>query len=316
MSLAFAVAGWVMQSDFARKNEPRDLAWEIVGLGLVGGILGARLHQAVYHWPDFVSDPLGFLTGRSGLVWYGGVVGGVIATVWPIRRKGVPYASALDTGALGLAIGLAIGRVGCHLSGDGDWGTPTGLPWGVAYVNGTAGWPYPPGIVVHPAALYEMIALLGIFVLLLRLRARVTPTGALFAIYLLLSGLTRLLVELIRTNPPVLLGLTEAQWTSIVLSGGAALWLWRHRGRARGECEPVQSCVASRSGRYLDRLAESEDRKRSAGAPVCDPLETPRSPRSGEPALRSPQTRQEPHLRTSSPGRRANAGHPQPSPRE
>ena len=75
-----------------------------------------------------------------------------------------------------------------------------------------------------------MIALLGIFVLLLRVRSRVTPAGALFAIYLFLSGLTRLLVEFIRTNPPVLLGLTDAQWTSIVLSGGAALWLWRHRG--------------------------------------------------------------------------------------
>jgi phosphatidylglycerol---prolipoprotein diacylglyceryl transferase len=236
MSLAFAVAGWVMQSDFARKNAPRDLAWEIVGLGLVGGILGARLHQAVYHWPDFVSAPLGFLTtGRSGLVWYGGVAGGVIATVWPIRRKGVPYASALDSSALGLTIGLAIGRVGCHLSGDGDWGTPTALPWGVAYVNGTAGWPYPPGTFVHPAALYEMIALLGIFVVLLRLRSRVAPPGALFAIYVLLSGVTRLVVELIRTNPSVLLGLTEAQLTSIVLSGAAALWLWRHRSSVEME---------------------------------------------------------------------------------
>src|SRR5262245_31802794 len=177
MSLAFVAAGWVMQRDFARKHEPRDLAWEIVGFGLVGGILGARLHQAVHHWPDFVSDPLGFVTGRSGLVWYGGVIGGVLATVWPIRRKGVDYASALDTGARGLTIGLLIGRVGCHLSGDGDWGTPTSLPWGVAYVNGTVAWPYPPGVFVHPAALYEMIALLGIFVLLLHLRARVMTAG-------------------------------------------------------------------------------------------------------------------------------------------
>ncbi len=233
LSLAFAVAGWVMQRDFARKHEPRDLAWEIVGCGLVGGILGARVHQAVYHWPEFVAAPFGFLTGRSGLVWYGGVIGGILATVWPIRRKGVAYASALDTGALGLTIGLAIGRVGCHLSGDGDWGIPTDLPWGVAYVNGTAGWPHSPGVFVHPAALYEMIALLGIFVLLLHLRSRLTAPGALFAVYLLSSGLTRLLVELIRTNPALLLGLTEAQWTSIVLSGAAALWLCRHRASTR-----------------------------------------------------------------------------------
>lgn len=230
MSLAFLVAGYVMQRDFARKHEPRDLAWEIVGFGVVGGLLGARLHQALYHWSEFVAHPLGFVTGQSGLVWYGGVLGGVVATIWPIRRAGVSYASALDTGALGLTIGLAIGRIGCHLSGDGDWGTPTDLPWGVAYTNGTAHWPYPPGIAVHPAALYEMATLLVIFGLLLRLRAHVAPAGALFAIYLLLSGLTRFLVEFVRTNPPVLLGLSEAQWTSIVLGTGAAVWLYLKKG--------------------------------------------------------------------------------------
>jgi phosphatidylglycerol:prolipoprotein diacylglycerol transferase len=231
MSLAFLVAGIVMRSDFVRKHQPPDLAWDIVVFGLIGGLLGARLHQALYHWTAFVADPFGFVSGRSGLVWYGGVLGGVVATIWPIRRAGIPYASALDTGALGLTIGLAIGRVGCHLAGDGDWGLPTTLPWGMAYPHGTAAWTYSPGTFVHPAALYEMMALLGIFVLLLRLRTRVAPAGALFATYLLLSGLTRLLVEFVRTNPPVLLGLTEAQLTSMAVSAGAALWLTRS-GRA------------------------------------------------------------------------------------
>ena len=228
MALAFLVAGSVMQRDFARKKQPPDLAWAIVGFGIVGGLLGARFHQALYHWPAFVADPLGFMTSRSGLVWYGGLLGGVVATIWPIRRARVQYASVLDTAALGLAIGLAIGRVGCHLAGDGDWGTPTTLPWAVAYPHGTAPWPYPPGISVHPAALYEMAALVGSFALLLRLRTRLAPPGGLFAVYVLLSSSTRFLVEIVRTNPPVLLGLTEAQWTSIALSVGAALWLWRH----------------------------------------------------------------------------------------
>ncbi len=233
MSVAFVVSGYVMQRDFARKHEPPDLAWEIVVFGLFGGLLGARLHQAFYHWPTFVADPFGFVSGRSGLVWYGGVLGGVVATIWPIRRARVPFASALDTGALGLTIGLAIGRLGCHLSGDGDWGTPTALPWGVAYPQGTAGWPHPPGIVVHPAALYEMVALVGIFGLLVGLRTRIAPPGALFALYLLLSGSTRLLVEFVRTNPPLLLGLSEAQWTSIVLGVSATFWLSRHFHRSQ-----------------------------------------------------------------------------------
>jgi phosphatidylglycerol---prolipoprotein diacylglyceryl transferase len=227
LSLAFIVAGWVMQNDFARKQQPRDLAWEIVGFGLVGGLLGARLHQAVYHWPDFVAHPIGFMTSRTGLVWYGGMLGGVLATVWPIRRARVSYASAADTAALGLAIGLAIGRLGCHLSGDGDWGTPTDLPWGVTYGNGTAVWPYPPGIAVHPAALYEMFALLGIGTLLFRLRSRIRPPGSLFAVYVLLSALARLSVEAVRTNKSILFGFTEAQWTSLGLATAAAAWLWR-----------------------------------------------------------------------------------------
>ena len=173
------------------------------------------------------------MTGPSGLVWYGGVLGGVVATIWPIRRASVAYASALDTGALGLTVGLAIGRVGCRLSGDGDWGTPTSMPWGVAYPHGTADWPHPPGVYVHLAALYELVGRLGIFVLLLSLRSRLAPAGALFAVYLLLSGVTRLLVEFVRTTPPLLFGLTEAQWTSAALALGGGGWLcWHLRGMA------------------------------------------------------------------------------------
>ena len=228
MSLAFVAAAIVMQRDFARKNEPPDLAWSIVAFGLVGGVLGARVNQALYHWPLFVAHPLEFLIHRSGLVWYGGLLGGVLTTIWPIRRAHVPYASALDTAALGLAIGLAIGRVGCHLSGDGDWGTPTALPWGVAYTHGTAAWPYPPGVRVHPAALYETTALVGIFALLLYLRTRVAPAGAVFAIYLLLAGAARFVIEMVRTNPAILLGLSEAQWISAALAAGSALWLGRN----------------------------------------------------------------------------------------
>src|SRR4029450_1976564 len=123
MSLAFVVAGLVMQRDFAPTNRPPDLAWSIVAYGLIGGLLGARLHQALFPRPLFVSDPLRFIFSQSGLVWYGGVLGGVIATLWPIQRAHVRYASVLDTAALGLAIGLATRRSGSPVSGAGRPGT-------------------------------------------------------------------------------------------------------------------------------------------------------------------------------------------------
>src|SRR5262249_580447 len=112
-------------------------------------------------------------------------------------------------------------------SGDGDWGPPTTLPWGVAYPNGTVPWPYAPGVCVHPAAIYEMLTLIGIFALLLGVRSRTAQPGTTFVIYLVLSATARFLLQFFRTNPTAFLGLTEAQWTSIALTAGAALWLLR-----------------------------------------------------------------------------------------
>ena len=229
VTLAFLAGAVVMHCDFARKGEPRRLAWEGLAFAVLGGLVGARLHYGFENWQSFTEAPLRFLVSTGGLVWYGGLAGGVLATVWPIRRAGVAWASAMDSGAPAWALGLAIGRIGCHLSGDGDWGTPTDLPWAVAYPNGIAPWPHAPGVEVHPAALYELFALLAIFAVLWRLRTRVTRRGSVFAIYLVLTGIARFLVEIVRTNEPILLGLTEAQCISVAVVVAAAVWLVRHR---------------------------------------------------------------------------------------
>ena len=229
VAVAFVAAGAVMHRDFARKGEPTDLAWHMVVAALLGGLAGARLNLALEYPHAFAQAPLAFLTSRSGFVWYGGVAGGILATLWPIRRHRVSWASAADTAAPALALGLAIGRIGCHLAGDGDWGTPSTLPWAVAYTRGVAPWPHAPGVRVHPAALYECAGLVVLFVVLQRLRGRDLPAGALFACYLLAAGALRLAVESVRTNPPIALGLTEAQWTSLAAIAGAASWLGTHR---------------------------------------------------------------------------------------
>jgi phosphatidylglycerol---prolipoprotein diacylglyceryl transferase len=214
-----------MHLDFARKGDPPELAWAMVVFALVGGLVGARANLALEYPAAFAAAPAAFLVSRSGFVWYGGLAGGIAATLVPIWWFRVLWASAADTAAPALALGLAIGRVGCHLAGDGDWGTPSTLPWAIAYTHGVAPWPHPPGVRVHPAALYEGVALAALFAILWRERARLVPAGTTFAVYLIGAGTIRFVVELVRTNPPVALGLTEAQWMSIAVVGvGIAMW--------------------------------------------------------------------------------------------
>jgi phosphatidylglycerol:prolipoprotein diacylglycerol transferase len=236
VTLAFLAGGLVLQRDLARKQIPGELAWWIVGTAVAGGMIGARAHFGLTHWNELLADPWAFATGRSGLVWYGGVAGGALATLWPVRVSGAPWLRVADSAALALALGLAVGRVGCHLAGDGDWGVPTTLPWGVAYPEAIAGWPHPEGVVVHPAPLYEMAALLALVAVLWRLRTRVSPDGAVVFLYLAAAAAIRFLIEFIRTNPKLALGLTEAQWTSLALFAGASLWLRaRLEGSAQGD---------------------------------------------------------------------------------
>jgi phosphatidylglycerol:prolipoprotein diacylglycerol transferase len=217
-----------VQRDLERKGAPGDLAWTVIGYGAVGGFVGARLLFLAHHWDTFVAAPLQLLGANGGFVWYGGVLGGVLATAWPIRRAGVPWANAADSAAIGIAAGYGIGRIGCHLAGDGDWGTPTALPWGVAYPHGIAAWPHPPGVLVHPTPLYEAAASCVIAAALWGLRSKVGPPGALLAAYLVLAGTERFVVEIVRTSPRLAFGLTEAQWTSLALILAGGFWLVGH----------------------------------------------------------------------------------------
>src|SRR5437899_1773451 len=135
-----------------------------------------------------------------------------------------------DMCATALALGYAIGRIGCQVSGDGDYGIRSSLPWAMGYPHGTV--PTPPGVKVQPTPIYETVAMSLVAYLLWRLRDRVRP-GVVFALYLLLSGLERLLVEFIRRNSEVLAGLTAPQLESIGLCVVGLAWL-AVLGRRRG----------------------------------------------------------------------------------
>ena len=114
---------------------------------------------------------------------------------------------------MALAIGYGIGRIGCQLAGDGDYGVATDLPWGMAYPNGVV----PTLEKVHPAPVYETLLGLAIFAILWRLRLRFEKPGQLFSLYLVLAGAARFAVEIIRLNPDVVWGLSAAQLISLVM---------------------------------------------------------------------------------------------------
>ncbi len=209
--LGFVLAFLVTRADLIRRGKPVVFAYDLILYSYIGGWVGARLFLIPTGWNYFSEDPLGFLLSGSGWVWYGGVIGGALAVYWLCRRSGMSLLEASDIAAPALAIGLAIGRIGCQLSGDGDYGVPTDLPWGMSYPNGVV----PTTERVHPAPLYEMIACFAIFAYVwVRYRPEL-PVGDLFARYLIASGVVRFLIEFVRRNPGWLIGLTTAQWISI-----------------------------------------------------------------------------------------------------
>jgi phosphatidylglycerol:prolipoprotein diacylglycerol transferase len=225
--LAFVVCGAVLARRLREIGKPRDWAYEIVFSALIGGLVGARVDYLAQNWDKVSHDLLGNLFSGSGLVWLGGLVGGAAGVViWAWRRGFLGFA-LLDLCAAPLAIGYAIGRIGCQLSGDGDYGTKSDLPWAMAYPKGTV----PTTTHVHPTPVYETLAMAAVALVLWNLRDRFR-TGVLFALYLVLAGIERLLVEFIRRNDELALGLTLPQVISVLMILAGGVWLLRVRGRA------------------------------------------------------------------------------------
>jgi phosphatidylglycerol---prolipoprotein diacylglyceryl transferase len=217
MALGFLAANWVVGKGLQHQGKDPNFSSILVVWAAVGGLLGARLLFVVERLPEFIADPLSMIFTGAGFTWYGGLIGGVVGVTLCIWRHKMSWFEVMDAVAPSIALGHGIGRIGCHLAGDGDWGPPTTLPWGVAYTDAIIGWDYPPGVRVHPSALYETIAYTLIFAMLWRYRTVPHAPGSLFWGYLVLSSLARFLIEFIRINPPLAFGLSEAQMFSIVL---------------------------------------------------------------------------------------------------
>jgi len=240
MFLAFIFAGMVLTRQFRRYGLSDDLASSIVFGAALGGILGAKIYFAIlYH-------DIHALFSRAGLVWYGGFIGGVAVCSYIIRKNRVPFLLVYDGAAPALAIGYAIGRIGCFLVGD-DYGRPTNSAIGIAFPKGLPPTtaqslrefgaivdPSIPGdtlLRVHPTQLYESVSAFVIFGILMFMARRPHHRGRIFAMFLVLASIERFLVEIVRAKDDRFLGpFTVAQLISviIVIIGGA---LFAYAGR-------------------------------------------------------------------------------------
>jgi phosphatidylglycerol---prolipoprotein diacylglyceryl transferase len=218
-ALAFVASASLFGARLRELGKPADWTYEAVFAALIGGLVGSRVDFLIQNWDEVSGDLFSNIFSGSGLVFFGGLIGGAAGVLIWARLRGFIGWQLLDTSACPIAIGYAVGRIGCQLSGDGDYGIESDLPWAMAYPEGTV----PTQDEVHPTPIYETLAMGLATLLLWRLRDRFAP-GVLFGLYLILAGAERFLVELIRRNDSVVAGLTLAQLYSLALFAlGSAL---------------------------------------------------------------------------------------------
>jgi phosphatidylglycerol---prolipoprotein diacylglyceryl transferase len=216
LAVAALVGVWLFRRELAQSGLPEDGA-DAAMAGVVGGLIGAKVLWTVeFSAEEPVAD---LLFSRGGLSWFGGLIGGVSTGLWVLRRKRIPIVQALAAATPALAIGHAIGRIGCFLVGD-DYGRPSDLPWAVAFPEGLP----PTSVPVHPTQLYEAAALGPVAAGLIRWRRRGLAPAVVLGRYFVLAGSIRFVIEFLRVNLQVVGPFTLAQLISLSLII-VGLWL-------------------------------------------------------------------------------------------
>ncbi len=254
MATAFLIANYFLNIELRRRGFDSRIGGQITIIALIGGVAGSKLFSLLENWGDFVRDPIGQAFSPSGLTFYGGFL---VVMAWLyiyFKRKGLRFALFADILSPLAMLGYGIGRIGCQVSGDGDYGVPSHLPWAMNYANGTAkptytlieyfqrnpvqraAWHYDSLasitvghdafgrisrfdqiVTMQPTPIYEAIFCVIAFWLVWRNRQKFdAQIGKLFSLILVIMGAERLLVEFIRLNP-LYWGLSMAQWISLVM---------------------------------------------------------------------------------------------------
>ena len=217
--VAFYSCYFLLERDLKRTGYDEGLASDIVFWAALGGVVGAKTYYLIENFDRVLVDPKGMIFSGSGLVFLGGLLGGLLGVTMILKNNKLPWLVFSDLVAPLLILGYGIGRIGCFLVGD-DYGLPTNLPWGISFDKGlpptntqTFELYYPwvdiSGINsfiinVHPTQIYESVFSFLIFIYLWKKRKTILNHGDLFFKYLFLAGFERFIIEFIRTNPKYL----------------------------------------------------------------------------------------------------------------
>jgi phosphatidylglycerol:prolipoprotein diacylglycerol transferase len=225
VAIAALVGLWIFRRELVRSGLPESAA--DAGLaGVFGGVAGAKLLWVFEHLDEAPFFDL--LLSRGGMSWFGGFAGGLVAGMLVMYVRRLPVIRVLSAAAPALAIGHAIGRVGCLLVGD-DYGTPTDLPWGIAFPEGLP----PTTVPVHPTMMYEAIALVPFAWVLIRMRRAGTTDAVVLGTYLAGAGVIRFVIEFLRVNERVVGPLSVAHVASLIAVAIGAALLFHRRARPR-----------------------------------------------------------------------------------
>lgn len=235
---------------------PYELMGSILLWAAIFGFAGAKLFNALENWDDFMRDPIGMLVGFSGLTFYGGLICGGAAVLYIANKNGVKPFTMLDIGAAGMMLSYGLGRIGCQMAGDGDWGIPNLNPkpnwlnwapdwmWSFKYPHNVDGHPgddmvkipdcvgkycYELRLPVYPTPFYETVVCLILFFILWRIRHKIKAPGVFFGIYMIMAGVERFFIELIRVNTKYKvagISFTQAEMISVIMVVGGLLLIY------------------------------------------------------------------------------------------
>ena len=236
LATAFITAVFIIQHELKRRGFVSDIAATIVVAAAIGGIIGAKIYFVLLDGKITRTE----LFSTSGLVWYGGFIGGCLGVLIVVIRSPNPTLATIDIIGPTLLLGYGIGRIGCFLAGDGDYGPPSDLPWAMAFPNGTV----PTDVPVHPTPIYETLISFAFFGILWSQRRKLEATsGVLFGASLILMAVERFPMEFWRLTPRVWGWMTGAQLFSIfAFIAGFIFIFW---ARSRPPTEPVIETVAA-----------------------------------------------------------------------